>query len=199
MSDSDPSKKTQAQQREKPEPYEGNRPIPWLVILIVAGLFAWAIGYIALTHQSVPPAYGDRRTGDDFLVAQAPEGAIDGAQVYTAQCLACHQATGQGLQGVFPPLAGSEWVTGKASLPIQIVLHGVTGTMTVKGTQYSGLMPTFKDKLNDEEIAAVINHIRTQFGNSADTVDAAKVGEARQATKDRDQPWEGEAALAGYR
>lgn len=197
---SDPSKKTQAQQREMPEPYEGSRPIPWLVILIVAGLFAWAIAYIWLTHQSVPASYGDRRTVADFQVAASDSGGvIDGAQIYTAQCLACHQATGQGLPGVFPPLADSEWVTGNASLAIQIVLHGLEGEITVKGASYNGQMPMFKDKLNDAEIAALLTHIRSSFGNSADAVQPAEVAQARLDSKDQAEPWKGEASLSNYR
>src|SRR3546814_618651 len=139
---SERSKKMEAQQREMPEPYEGNRPVPWLVIIIVSAVFIWAIGYIWTTHQTNPPSYGDRRTAQDFQVAASSSvGAIDGAQIYAAQCVACHQAGGQGLPGVFPPLAGSEWVTGKAALTVQIVLHGVAGELTVKGTQYNGMMP----------------------------------------------------------
>ncbi|MCC2594788.1 cytochrome c [Pusillimonas sp. MFBS29] len=197
---SDRSKQNQAQQREQPEPYEGNRPVPWLVILIVSALFIWAVGYIWTTHQSNPPAYGDRRTAQDFKVAAASTGgAVDGAQIYAAQCVACHQASGQGLPGVFPPLAGSEWVNGKAALAIRIVLHGVTGTLTVKGTQYNGMMPMFKDKLNDAQMAALISHIRTNFGNSAGPVDEATVAAEREATADQAAPWNGDADLAAMK
>src|SRR3546814_16988052 len=83
------------------------------------------------------------------------------------------------LPGVFPPLANSEWVNGKASLTVQIVLHGVTGDLTVNGTHYNGHMPTFKDKLDDAQIAAVVSHIRGSFGNAASPVDAAMVKAAR--------------------
>lgn len=197
---SDRSKKMEAQQREMPEPYEGNRPIPWLVILIVSAVFAWAVGYIGFTHQANPPSYGDRRSVQDFKVA-APSagGVVDGAQIYAAQCVACHQASGKGLPGVFPPLAGSEWVTGKGALAVQIVLHGVTGELTVAGTAYNGMMPMFKDKLDDAQIAAVVSYIRGSFGNSAEPVDAATVASERAATADHVQPWNGDAELAGMK
>lgn len=197
---SDQSKKMEAQQREMPEPYEGNRPIPWLVILIVSAVFAWAVGYIGFTHQANPPSYGDRRSAQDFKVA-APSagGVVDGAQVYAAQCVACHQASGKGLPGVFPPLAGSEWVTGKGALAVQIVLHGVTGELTVAGTAYNGMMPMFKDKLDDAQIAAVVSYIRGSFGNSAEPVDAVTVASERAATADHVQPWNGDAELAGMK
>ncbi|NYT62755.1 cytochrome c [Alcaligenaceae bacterium] len=193
---SDKSKRIQAQQREMPEPYEGNRPVPWLVIIIVGALFASAIAYIWLMYPKYPASYGDHRSAADFQVAAASAGgAVDGTQVYTAHCLACHQATGAGLPGVFPPLASSEWVTGKESLAIQIVLHGITGDLTVGGQHYNGEMPTFKDKLSDAEIAAVVTHIRTSFGNSASKVDAAMVKKERDATASHDKPWNGDAEL----
>ncbi|NYT35737.1 cytochrome c [Allopusillimonas soli] len=192
----DESKEIQAQKREMPEPYEGNRPVPWIVILIVAGLFVWAIGYLYVTYQPVPPEYGDQRIAADFKSASGSEGGkVDGAQLYAAHCVACHQATGGGLPGVFPPLAKSEWVTGKASTTVQIVLHGVHGPLTVEGTTYNGLMPTFKDKLSDAEIAAVVSHIRTSFGNDAGEVDENLVASERAATASHEAPWNGDEEL----
>ncbi len=197
---SEKSKKIQAQQREMPEPYEGNRPVPWLVIAIVAGLFVWAVGYLYVTYEPNPPAYGDRRTAADFKVAApSASGKVDGGQLYTAHCVACHQATGAGLPGVFPPLAGSEWVEGKPDVLARIVLHGVTGELTVNGVKYNGLMPTFKDKLSDAQIAAVVSHIRTSFGNSAGEVDEATVKAEREATAAHDAPWNGDADLQAMR
>jgi mono/diheme cytochrome c family protein len=179
-----------------PEPYESNHPVPWYVIVLVAGLFVWAIGYIWLNYSDAPSSLGDHRVAADFAVAKADKGGvIDGGQVYTSHCLACHQATGQGLPGVFPPLAGSEWVNGKASTMIQIVLHGINGSLTVKGATYKGQMPTFKDQLSDAEIAAVISHVRTSFGNSAGKVTADDVKAERAKTKDHTAPWNGNADL----
>ena len=193
---SDRTKKIQAQQREMPEPYEGNRPIPWLVIIIVAALFVFAVAYMWATYQNSPASYGDRRSVADFAVAESSvAGVVDGAQLYASQCLACHQATGLGLPGVFPPLAGSDWVTGKAALAVQIALHGISGDLTVKGEHYNGMMPAFKDKLNDSEVAAVLSHIRTSFGNAAGEVDVATVKAQRAATAARTQPWNGDAEL----
>jgi len=192
----DDSRKIQAQQREMPEPYEGNRPVPWVVIIIVAGLFIWAISYLYLSYQPAPAQLGDQRVAADFHTASGGAGGeVDGGQLYTAQCLACHQATGAGLPGVFPPLAGSEWVTGKPETVVAIVLHGITGELTVEGTKYNGAMPTFKDKLSDAEIAAVVSHIRGDFGNSAEPVDEALVKQVREATQAQATPWNGDADL----
>ncbi|MFC4202832.1 c-type cytochrome [Candidimonas humi] len=190
---------TDAQEREMPEPSEGRRPIPWAVIAVVAVVFLAAVRYLWVTPQSSDPSLGDHRVAADFVVAKAAGGKVDGAQIYASQCVACHQATGTGLPGVFPPLAGSEWVDGKAEVMARIVLHGVTGTLTVKGAKYNGQMPTFKDKLSDQEIAAVLTHVRTSFGNHATPVDAALVKKERDETKAHDKPWNGDAELDAMR
>jgi mono/diheme cytochrome c family protein len=186
-----------AQKRELPEPKETNRPIPKMVLAIVASAFAFGIGYIFLTYQDNPPELGDQRTNTTLMAQTAAAGGVvDGAQIYAAQCVACHQATGLGLPGVFPPLAKSEWVDGKDDVAAKIVLHGVTGSLTVAGATYNGAMPTFKDKLNDAEIAAVLTYVRSSFGNTAAKVEAATVKSARAASEDQKTPWNGDADLA---
>ncbi len=94
--------------------------------------------------------------------------AQDGAKVYTANCSGCHQVTGQGIPGVFPPLAGHipEILAkdGGRDYLIKMMLYGVQGAMKIKGMNYNGVMPAFA-QLKDEEIAAVLNHISTAWGN----------------------------------
>src|SRR5699024_9109165 len=87
---SDVSKKVEAQQREMPEPWEGNRPVPWLVIGVILGLFIWSMGYIWITHQDAPPSFGDRRAAADFSqpAADDDDGAtVDAAKLYASNCV----------------------------------------------------------------------------------------------------------------
>lgn len=179
------------QRREQPEPYEGSRPVPKVVLTIIGALFVWAAYYIWSSYSPMPANLGDNRVAADFAVPLA----ADGGQLYTANCVACHQATGAGVPGVFPPLAGAEWVVGDPAVTVRILLHGITGPLTVQGTQYNGEMPHFKDKFSDAEIAAVVNHIRTSFGNSADEIDAGFVQQEREATKDQEGHWNGDEDL----
>src|SRR5690606_20752659 len=120
---------------------------------------------------------------------------VDGGQLYTANCVACHQATGEGIPGVFPPLDGSEWVIGDPAVTARIVLHGIKGPLTVKGAHYDGEMPHFKEKFSDAELAAVLTYIRSSFGNSASAVDADLVKKEREATKDHPDHWNGDEEL----
>ncbi len=92
----------------------------------------------------------------------------DGAKLY-AQCAGCHQTNGQGLPGTFPPLAGhvSEILNlkGGREYLILVLLNGLQGPIEVKGMKYNGAMPAFGG-LKDEEIAALLNHIATAWGDA---------------------------------
>lgn len=101
-------------------------------------------------------------------------GALDGAQLYMANCAACHQKAGQGLPGAFPPLAGSSIVNDEdPELMIQIILQGYDAR-----SDY-GVMPPF-NQMSNEEIAAIANHERSSWGNNAPTITAEEVQEVRQ-------------------
>ena len=91
------------------------------------------------------------------------------AELYQSKCFACHQANGAGIPNVFPPLAGSEWVTGPSENLIRIQLRGLTGEITVKGKKYNSVMPP-NAMMTDDDIASVLTYVRSNFGNKADAV-----------------------------
>ncbi|HEV7612678.1 MAG TPA: c-type cytochrome [Steroidobacteraceae bacterium] len=140
-------------------------------------------------------AQDDEQRGPAGLQEQPATAGGNGAEVFAARCAACHQSGGTGIPGVFPPLAGSNWVTGPHVAAIRILLHGVQGTLTVNGTAYSGAMPGFASQLSDEEIAAVLSYVRSQWGNQAAPVGAVQVTAERAATTARSEPWNGDADL----
>jgi mono/diheme cytochrome c family protein len=115
-------------------------------------------------------------------------GAANGAELFT-RCAACHQATGLGVPGAYPPLAGSEWLLNNPEVPIRIVLHGIQGSITVKGTGFNNAMTPFADQLSDAEIAAIITYERSSWGNSASKITAEQVASVRAATKSQTAPW----------
>jgi mono/diheme cytochrome c family protein len=75
------------------------------------------------------------------------------------------------------------------------VLHGVQGTLTVNGTAYHGVMPTFASQLSDAEIAAVLTYVRTQWGNRGGPISTSQVAAQRAASAARSGPWNGDAEL----
>lgn len=109
-----------------------------------------------------------------------PTGAELGAKVFGDRCAVCHQASGQGIPNIFPPLVGDPVVTAKdPTEQIKIVLHGRQGN-TINGVVYAAQMPGWASELSDDEVAAVINHERTSWGNDAPTVTPADVAALRK-------------------
>lgn len=187
---------TAAERREHPDPQEGARPIPWYVIVLVACLASVCVAYIVDANVDTPSEWGDGRSRSELSAGPAAAGGkVDGSALFASACAACHQATGAGLPGVFPPLAGSEWVKGKPTTVAAIVLQGVSGPLTVKGGNYSGAMPAFKGQFSDEQVAAVLTHVRSQWGNGAAAVDAATVAKVREQLKSRTAPFAGGTEL----
>lgn len=115
---------------------------------------------------------------------------VDGKAVFIRTCAACHQASGVGVPGAFPPLTGSEWVNGDKMIPIKIVLKGLHQEISVKGQIFNGMMPALEAVLKDDEIAAVVKYIRSSWENKntefATTEDVAKT---REELKTRTNPW----------
>lgn len=110
----------------------------------------------------------------------APEGQAIGARVYTNRCASCHQPGGGGVEGVYPPLAGDPVVTAEdPTRHIQIILFGLRQE-SIDGVAYPAAMPAWGDQLTDEQIAGVVNHERTNWGNDAPTVTAEDVADIRK-------------------
>ena len=193
---------TRQEGREKGDPYELETPIPAPVLALVAAMVAFGMAYILAAAPDQRPELGDQRTRADLAAAPGPRAGAakaDGAATYAARCAACHQASGLGLPGVFPPLAGSEWVNGKPELLASILLHGVQGRITVKGLAFDGVMPAFKDQLDDESLAAVASYARAQWGNAGAPIPAGTVASVREKTASRGTPWQGDAELAAVK
>ncbi len=185
---------TRAQQRENEDPEEAVRPMPVAALLVAAAMVVWAVVYILSTEPLTLSQFGDQRTRAELSgPVAAAGGAVDGKALYAAQCAACHQASGAGLPGVFPPLDGSEWVQGEPRVLANILLHGITGEITVKGNKYQGAMPAFP-QLSDAELAGIASFIRGNWSNKAEPLQAELFAKER-ADGSRTTPFEGEAAL----
>ena len=128
-----------------------------------------------------------------FLAAAAvaaPDAASleRGKAVYSRTCIACHQPTGMGLPPVFPPLAGSEWVSKDASIAVRNIINGMQGPVTVKGMTYNSMMPPVAG-LSDKDIADVVNYVNNTWGNAGPSVTEAEVAAIKKKYADRKTPW----------
>lgn len=104
-----------------------------------------------------------------------------GKTIYQKSCVSCHQADGKGMQGTYPPLAGSDYLLANKFRAIQQVLKGSMNKITVNGTDYQGVMTP--QVLNDSDVAQVLNYVYHSFGNNGFIVSSSDVKSVRDTIK----------------
>ncbi len=167
----------------EPTRIETPAPIPTWAWVLFLSIFAWGSGYVALElHQrDALPLIAERSTAGPAGIADTAKAdwVELGAQVYGNTCSSCHQPSGAGLAGVFPPLVGNPATLDPDPTDhINAIVHGLSGKV-IDGVAYPGPMPPFGAILSDAEVAAVVNHERTQWGNDAPLVTANDVARLR--------------------
>ena len=179
---------------------ESSGPIPVWTWVLSAVILGWAAWY-GLAYFQPPPSYASTPTyaANPVELAQAPlsekappkysgkasAGGFDyaarGSQLYTQNCAACHGADGSGVPGAFPALARDPVVNStNPAAQIDVILHGLKG-QAIQGKSYSGQMPPFT-QLSDADVAAVIDHERTSWGNNAPVIAPEQVQRARSGS-----------------
>ena len=121
-----------------------------------------------------------------------------GADIYRNICSPCHQASGMGAPGQFPPLAGSDWVNVEGpNRMLRIVLNGLNGPIDVNGETWNAVMPGFGDVIaSDEDLAAVISYVRNSWTNEASICTPEEAAAARADSGDRGRAWTATELLA---
>jgi len=176
----------------EPSRAETPAPVPtwaWVLLLVI---IAWATFYItqqwyAPEEFASTPTYSQYYGKGPSSPTKGTSGATKtdiGAQLFRTSCASCHQANGEGIPGSFPPLAGDPVVTAQDPTEhIRIVLFGLQGK-NIDGTEYAAQMPAWSKQLSDQEVAEIINHERTSWGNDAPTVTTKDVRKVRATEKD---------------
>lgn len=139
-----------------------NRIISMKLRTTLAAAAGLAAGLLALAG----PALAQRAAGP------APE--VTGKDIYEGICQGCHMPDAKGAQGagVYPALAGNRKLAAK-SYPAYVVARGQKA------------MPEFGTSMSDQQIANVVNYIRTSFGNTyADALAPADVQAVRPSKAD---------------
>lgn len=111
-----------------------------------------------------------------FFLFQDPglqESMKRGKEVYTLYCQSCHLGNGEGIEGVNPPVAKTNYLK-DAKKNIDIILNGQSGEITVNGKKYNAFMPA-QNYLTDQQIADVLNYIRNSWGNKYPIITPAQV------------------------
>lgn len=101
-----------------------------------------------------------------------------GKDIYMAQCITCHLEQGEGIEGVYPPLAKADYLMADKKRSIHQVIFGVEGEMTVNGKSYNSVMPAFD--LTNEQVSDVLNFIRNSWGNKGEAVKPDEVATIRK-------------------
>ena len=151
--------------RERIDPREGYEPVPMWFTALCGALVFWAGWYLSEFGGG-----GQATVLDPNPMARFPNQGgggkkeVDpialGKKLFTANCVSCHQQSGEGVPNQYPPLVGSSWVLEHPERTKRILLHGLNGPITVKGSTYDGNMPPLGNRMSDEHIAAVLSYVR---------------------------------------
>ena len=173
------------------------RPLPLWLMAFSMLLFFWAGMYLAYNSGGFKANVFDASvvswSGGGSAVAAAPvDMKVLGKKVFSQSCVICHQATGLGVPGQFPPLVGTEWVLSQDwhgdNHLVKQVLYGMQGPITVKGLPYNNAMAAW-NQLTDQQIAAVLTYVRSEWGNNAPPITTEFVTKVRADTKPRTEAW----------
>jgi len=104
-----------------------------------------------------------------------------GEALFAGTCSVCHQPNGQGLEGVFPPLAGSDLLAKDPRRAVHIVLNGLSGPVTVNGKTFNSVMPPMS-QLNDDDLANILTFVTHSWGNQGMRYSAQELEKTRAAT-----------------
>ena len=173
------------------------RPLPLWLMAFSMFLFFWAGMYLAYNSGGFKANVFDASvvswSGGGSVAAAGPiDMKVLGKKVFTQNCAICHQSTGLGVAGQFPPLLGTEWVLSQDwhgdNHLVKQVLYGIQGPITVKGLPYNNAMAAW-NQLTDQQIAAVLTYVRSEWGNNAPPITTEFVTKVRADTKPRTEAW----------
>ncbi|HEY4301565.1 MAG TPA: cytochrome c [Candidatus Didemnitutus sp.] len=184
-------------QENKPEKPQGYAAFPLVILGVMCSLIFFSSIYLA--HYSAhfdPQIFNEHQEpskgGPVVPVLTQP---MRGKKVFNQICITCHQATGQGVPGTYPPLAGSEWAQGDEQRIIRIVIDGLHGPIHVENKDFNNAMTALGTTLRDEQIADVLTYVRQEWGNKAPPVDAETVTKIRAELGGRTESFTSEELL----
>lgn len=133
---------------------------------------------VYLPEGSAAQSIANKQSTDATKSLSKAEQIAQGKNVFESNCLACHQANGEGIPNAFPPLAKSDYLNADHNRAISVLLHGRSGPITVNGKNYDSVMPAIA--LNSGQIANVLTYVLNSFGNNGGQVTPAQVDKQRK-------------------
>lgn len=167
----------------KEEPTEGFSLTPIVIVFLFCGFGFWAGLYLTRNSGDFNPGAFDldapRAVADTGPLVFEPD-PLKGEKLFVTNCATCHQPTGLGIAGAFPPLVKSPWVAGNEERLIKLIIAGLAGEVEVMGAKYNGAMPNVGVGLKDAQVAHIATYVRQAWGNNAGPVMDTKVAELRK-------------------
>jgi mono/diheme cytochrome c family protein len=197
----EPLKVTAAAKREHGDPVENNLPIPGWLLAIFGAVICFSGVYFGIYHGGFQGnVFNEEQSSPEILFARkggaaaqaevvAEQTLVEQGKAIYANCQPCHQASGLGIAGQFPTLAGTDWVNGSEKRLVAILLKGLMGPLKVGDATYNGAMPAWEKALSDKKLAAVMSYVRASFGNNSPEISEAKVAAARKEFAAQVAPW----------
>ncbi|MEO8366459.1 MAG: copper-containing nitrite reductase [Pseudoxanthomonas sp.] len=139
------------------------------------------VDYVYLGNRAQPnmaavtTAAKSQHTGDLTVEEQVAAGK----ELFNGTCATCHQPNGEGMAGVFPPLAKSDYIAADKSRLAAVMLHGLQGPVTVNGKEYNSIMPPM-NQLTDDEVAQLATYVLNSWGNPGGHVTKDEAAAARK-------------------
>jgi len=122
------------------------------------------------------------KTPDEVKDNLGMGGVMNGLILYNSYCAGCHQRDGKGDNNRYPPLAGSNWITGNSEQLIRVMLQGLQGEIKVNGKTFKGVMPAHGGFLDDHAIASIATYINKAFNKESALVSSAEVTKLRNTS-----------------
>ncbi|MDX1617425.1 MAG: c-type cytochrome [Balneolaceae bacterium] len=138
---------------------------------------------------------GGAEQDEESFAEDVDPASLDGQSLYSQNCASCHGSNGQGISGAFPPLVDSKFITGDPSVPIRILLNGLSGEIEVRGRTYSGSMPSFRARLSAAEMASILNYLRSASSEDLPEITREEVIGTGKTYSGRTEPWSANALL----
>lgn len=182
--------------------------VPGTLVLVDHSIFRafnkGALGMIKVEGEPVKEIYSGLEVDESYLADKAVVGAKKavskvseqlvagkptleaqieaGKALFQGTCSTCHMADGKGIEGIFPPLAGSDFLKADKKRAIGVVVNGLSGPITVNGKQYNSVMPPMS-QLNDDEVANILTFVFNAWDKTGVSVSSAEVKEVRGSTE----------------
>lgn len=152
-----------------------NKALP---LLLAVGIIPAVVAFKRMPSSADGvPTYGRLPHGPAGPTAgpATPDQLARGRQVYEMLCQACHMPDGRGMGTALPPLAGADYLFADRDRAARVVLHGLSGPITVNGVGFNAAMPALGAMLTDQQVADVLTYVFNTWGNTGDAFTAARV------------------------